>query len=56
MLFEIEARNPYSGETEHYAVAAENETNAKIIFSQKYPSFKIRDVYYIEGSVTKMER
>lgn len=54
MLFKIETRNPYSGEIEHYAVAAENENGAKINFSLEFPSFKVRNVYYIEGNVVKM--
>ena len=51
MLFKIETKNPYNGELEYYAVAAENESDAKIKFSLEFPSFKVRNVYYIEGYV-----
>ena len=51
MLFKIETKNPYNGELEYYAVAAENESDAKIKFSLEFPSFKVRNVYYIEGNV-----
>lgn len=54
MLFKIETKNPYSGEIEYYAVAAENENGAKINFSLEFPSFKVRNVSYIEGNVVRM--
>lgn len=54
MLFKIETKNPYSGEIEYYAVAAENGNEARINFSLEFPSFKVRNVYYIEGNVVRM--
>lgn len=54
MLFKIETKNPFSGEIEYYAVAAENEDKARVNFSLEFPSFKVRNVYYIEGNVVKM--
>lgn len=54
MLFKIETKNPFSGEIEYYAVAAENEDKAKMNFTLEFPSFKVRNVYYIEGNVVKM--
>lgn len=53
-LFKIETKNPYSDEIEYYAVAASNEDEAKINFTMEYPSFKVRNVCYIEGNVIKM--
>lgn len=54
MLFKIETRNPYSGEIEHYAVAGKDENETKINFSLEFPSFKVRNICYIEGNVVKM--
>lgn len=54
MLFKIETRNPYNGEIEHYAVAGKDENEAKINFSLEFPSFKVRNICYIEGNVVKM--
>ena len=54
MLFKIETKNPFNGEIEYYAVAAENEDKAKMNFTLEFPSFKVRNVYYIEGNVVKM--
>ena len=56
MLFKIETKNPFSGEIEYYAVAAENEDKAKMNFTLEFPSFKVRNVYYIEGNVIKMAK
>lgn len=54
MLFKIETKNPYSGEIECYVVVADDEDMAKINFSMEFPSFKVRNIYYIEGNVVKM--
>lgn len=54
MLFKIETKNPYSGEIEYYAVVAEDENGAKINFSLEFPSFKVRNIYNIEGNVVRM--
>lgn len=54
MLFKIKTKNPYSGEIEYYAVVAHNENEAKINFSLEYPSFKVNEVYYIEGKVVQI--
>lgn len=54
MLFKIETKNPFSGEIEYYAVAAESEDKARVNFSLEFPSFKVRNVYYIEGNVVRM--
>ena len=43
MLFKIEAKNPFSGEIEYYAVVADSEERAKINFSMEFPSFKVRN-------------
>ena len=53
-LYKIETKNPYSNEIEYYAVSAPNQNEAKINFTMEYPSFKVRDVCYIEGNVIKM--
>lgn len=53
-LYKIETKNPYSNEIEYYAVSASNKNEAKINFTMEYPSFKVRDVCYIEGNVIKL--
>lgn len=56
MLFKIETKNPFSGEIEYYAVAAENENEAKINFTLEFPSFKVRACTEFESNVIKMAK
>lgn len=53
--YKIETSNPYNNRTECYYVVAENEYDAKIYFSSKFPSFKIREIELVNKNVILRE-
>lgn len=55
MLFKIEIKNPYNSEIEYYVVAGKDENEAKINFSMEFPSFKVRNVFCVEGNVLPLK-
>lgn len=55
MLFKVESKNPYSSEIEYYAVSGKDENEAKINFTMVFPSFKVRNIYYVEGNVLPLK-
>lgn len=51
MLFMIKTRNPFNYDMESFVVGAASEDEAKIKFSMDNPSYKVGDIFRIEGDV-----